>query len=101
MVHGSDIAYNLEFDVKATISVLFDRAGNYLALTTSTDIVEDISQTDPAQPEPAKEEEKPPILFTYVEETAPDEEEIIELTDIVHEEIIELTDVVMDSKEAA
>lgn len=101
VVHGNDIAYNLEFDVKATISVLFDRSGNYLALTTSTDSEEDLLQADLAQPEPAQNEETPPPLFTYVEEAETDEEEIIELTDIVNEEIIELTEIVMDSKEAA
>ena len=32
IVHNSQIAYKLEFEVKATISVLLDRAGNYLSV---------------------------------------------------------------------
>ena len=101
VVHNNGIAYNLEFDVKATISVLFDRSGNYLALTTATHSEEDLSQADLTQPETVQNKTVPPPLFTYVEETKTDEEEIIELTDIVNEEIIELTDIVMDSRVAA
>jgi hypothetical protein len=101
VVHDNRIAYNLEFDVKTTISVLFDRSGNYLALTPTTDLEEELPQADLTRPETAQNEAPSPPLFTYVEETVADGEEIIELTDIVSEEIIELTDIVMDSRAAA
>jgi hypothetical protein len=36
IVHGSQIAYKLDFDVKVSLSVIFDRAGEYVALQTET-----------------------------------------------------------------
>lgn len=35
VVYDNQIAYQLDFDVQATLSVLFDRAGNHLAFNTS------------------------------------------------------------------
>ena len=35
VVYDNQIAYQLDFNVKATLSVLFDRAGNHLAFNTS------------------------------------------------------------------
>ena len=37
IVHGNQVAYKLDFDVKMTLSVVFDRDGNYLSLVTSDD----------------------------------------------------------------
>lgn len=38
IVHDSQVAYKLDFDVKMTLSVIFDRDGNYLSLGTSDDL---------------------------------------------------------------
>lgn len=35
IVHNNQVAYKLDFDVKMTLSVVFDRDGNYLSLVTS------------------------------------------------------------------
>ena len=102
VVHNNSVAYNLEFDVKATISVLFDRSGNYLAITTATDSGEKIQQEGITKFEKPQNEGISAPLFTYVEETGTtQEEDIIELTDIVREEIINLTDIAIEAKEAA
>ena len=37
IVHNNQVAYKLDFDVKMTLSVVFDRDGNYLSLVTSED----------------------------------------------------------------
>lgn len=52
IVHDNQVAYKLDFDVKMTLSVIFDRDGNYLSLSTSEDI-EDETVPGPDQiPEP-------------------------------------------------
>ncbi len=38
VIHDNQIAYKLDFDVKVTLSVLFDRQGNCLKLSTSNDM---------------------------------------------------------------
>jgi hypothetical protein len=50
IVHDDQVAYKLDFDVKMTLSVIFDRDGNYLSLSTSEDVV----------PEQALETDQPP-----------------------------------------
>jgi hypothetical protein len=37
IVHNNQVAYKLDFDVKMTLSLVFDRDGNYLSLVTSED----------------------------------------------------------------
>ena len=37
VVYDNTVAYKLDFDVKVTLTVLFDRAGNYLSFSTSGD----------------------------------------------------------------
>lgn len=49
VIHDNQIAYKLDFEVKVAVSVLCDRSGNYLSLTTSEDISElpeEIPSTD-------------------------------------------------------
>lgn len=41
VVHDNQIAYKLDFDVKVTLTVLFDRNGDYLSLVTSADFHKD------------------------------------------------------------
>lgn len=38
IVHEDKVAYKLDFDVKMTLSIIFDRDGNYLSVTTSDDL---------------------------------------------------------------
>ncbi len=50
VVHDNQIAYKLDFEVKITVSVLCDRSGNYLSLTTSEvvpELPEEIPSTGP------------------------------------------------------
>ena len=102
VVYNDNVAYNLKFDVRATISIMFDRSGNYLAITTSTDTGDELQQEDITKSEKPQNEGIASPLFTYVGETETTVgENIIELTDIVKEEIIELTDIVEETKKAA
>ena len=102
VVYNDKVAYNLKFDVRATISIMFDRTGNYLAITTATDTGEEIREEDIAKSDKPPNERIASPLFTYVDETeTPVGENVIELTDIVKEEIIELTDIVEKTKKAA
>jgi hypothetical protein len=69
IVHNQQVAYKLDFDVKMTLSVIFDRDGNYLSLKTSDDLDEDSAPesqdtagdistdaTEPEQSPPATDE---------------------------------------------
>ncbi len=58
VVYNGQIAYKLEFDVNIVLSVLLDREGNYLAVTSSGDLAKslDNSQDDPDGPEKAEQE---------------------------------------------
>jgi len=40
IVRNNDIAYQLEFEIKVSLNVVLDRAGNYLSCTTSADVPE-------------------------------------------------------------
>ena len=40
VVHNNQVAYKLDFEVKVAVSILCDRLGNCLSLTTSGDISE-------------------------------------------------------------
>ncbi|MBC8432979.1 MAG: hypothetical protein H8D96_13795 [Desulfobacterales bacterium] len=59
VVYDDQIAYKLEFDVNIVLSVLLDREGNYLAVTSSGDLAKslDNSQAD-ASGEPKKSEKE-------------------------------------------
>jgi hypothetical protein len=41
VVHKDEVAYKLEFDVRVTLSVLFNRDGDCLQLSTSSDLEDD------------------------------------------------------------
>ena len=55
VVHDNQIAYRLDFDITVTLSLLLDRKGNYLSITSSGDLEEDqheeqdASSEDPAE----------------------------------------------------
>ena len=102
VVYNNNVAYDLKFDVRATISVLFDRSGNYLAIKSSTEAEEQLKQADNTKSETPHNEGIATPLFTFVEAAKTNEpEDILELTDIVKEEIIELTDIVHETEIAA
>jgi len=42
VVRNNDIAYELDFEVKVSLNVILDRAGNYLSCTTSADVPEPV-----------------------------------------------------------
>lgn len=44
VVYNNQVAYELEFEVKVTLSVLLDREGNYISVTSSGDL--DITQDE-------------------------------------------------------
>ena len=41
VVYDNTVAYKLDFDVKVTLTILFDRDGNYLSFSTSGDFTKD------------------------------------------------------------
>ena len=60
VVYNNHVAYELEFEVKVTLSVLLDREGNYISVTSSADL--DITQDenkDELMEEPEKLDEEP------------------------------------------
>lgn len=74
-VFNSQIAYKLDFDVKITLSVIFDRRGNCLRLSAAGEEEEDNS------PEPAKETSQAASAEPFHEsDTQPEEirEDIVE-----------------------
>lgn len=63
VVHESQVAYKLDFEVKVVLSVLMDRNGNYIAVTSSRDL--DITQEENGvglSEEPEKLENESPEL---------------------------------------
>ena len=49
IVHNNQVAYKLDFDVKMTLSVVFDRDGNYLSLVTSDDLEDEETIETPSR----------------------------------------------------
>jgi len=47
VVHDNQIAYKLDFEAKVAVSVLCDRSGNYLSLTTS-EVVNELPEEIPS-----------------------------------------------------
>ncbi len=58
IVHNDQVAYKLDFDVKMTLSVIFDRDGNYLSINTSEGFEEDNNERSDAAGD-LKEDEAP------------------------------------------
>lgn len=67
VVHDDQIAYKLDFEVKIPLSVLLDREGNYLSVTSSADLHKEDAEIEGAVEEIASEE--------TVEESYTDESE--------------------------
>ena len=82
VVHDNDVAYKLDFDVKVTLSILFDRSGNSVSIETSGDLTKEPSPTteddtvageidDTSPPEPLEEAaDKETIEDAAAEETS-------------------------------
>lgn len=60
VVHNNQVAYKLDFDVKMTLSVIFDRDGNYLSLSTS----EDLEEAKDIEPENVADDEAADAIET-------------------------------------
>ena len=87
VVYDNTVAYKFDFDVKVTLTVLFDRDGNYLSFSTSGDFTEDAMapKLEEAESEP---ESKTKLLDTNEQVVVPTQdgdkmtqEEISELDD--------------------
>ncbi len=77
VVHDRQVAYKLDFDVKMTLSIVFDRDGNYLSIATSDDMTaEDAmeaaveTQADAAAPE---YQENEPNMSGQMQQEDPEE----------------------------
>ena len=55
VVHDNQIAYKFEFDIKVTLSILLDREGNYLSITSAGDPEKDQNEAQDAPPEDSEE----------------------------------------------
>lgn len=60
VVYDNTVAYKLDFDVKVTLTVLFDRDGNYLSFSTSGDFTRDAIVPDLEEVESEPESEMEP-----------------------------------------
>ena len=58
VVYNDRIAYKLEFDVNIVLSVLLDREGNYLAVTSSGDLAKSPDNSQADEPEKSEKEEE-------------------------------------------
>ena len=52
VVHNNQVAYKLDFEVKVILSVLLDREGNYISVTSSGGLGEDQAHTPTPPPPP-------------------------------------------------
>jgi len=57
VVYDNTVAYKLDFDIKVTLTVLFDRDGNYLSFSTSGDFTKDAVMPDLEEVESEPESE--------------------------------------------
>ena len=55
VVYDNTVAYKLDFDAKVTLTILFDRDGNYLSFSTPGDFAEDAVAMDPNDNDEVKE----------------------------------------------
>ena len=100
VVHNGNVAFKLDYDVKLTLSILFDRSGDCLAVSTSGNGGGESEQKNVTQSESVQTEAS--SRFSYIDgKDTPDEEEPIDLSNVIEnqadaaeEELLELTDVV-------
>ena len=102
VVHNGNVAYKLDYDVKLTLSILFDRSGDCLAVVTSGNGGDESEQKNVTQSESVQTEAAASSRFSYLDgNETPEEEEPIELSNVIEnqadaaeEELLELTEVV-------
>jgi hypothetical protein len=74
IVHENKVAYRLDFDVKMTLSIIFDRDGNCLSLATNADAPNVLKTPDtqrepfPSQSPPNPDQVPSPNLFEELPE---------------------------------
>jgi len=83
VVYNNQVAYRLEFDVKVTLSVLLDRGGNYISVTSSDD-VHKTNEKDEKELLEEPEEQSSPCPGTESENGY--EKELAEIDQPVHSE---------------
>jgi hypothetical protein len=71
IVHDNQIAYKLDFNIKVTLSLLFDRTGEYLSFKTSADL-------DPSVEAEANADNTSSPLDVEIEQLMTEETETIE-----------------------
>ncbi|MBW1723105.1 MAG: hypothetical protein JRH13_14475 [Deltaproteobacteria bacterium] len=76
VVHQGQVAYQLDFEVKVTLSVLLDRDGNYLSVSTSRDtsMKRDEEQAPPSR-ESQDEKGEGEESTDQINESKPEEED--------------------------
>jgi hypothetical protein len=87
VVYDNNVAYRLNFDVKMSLSILFDRTGDYLSLNPSADTVEESQQVDVIKSEGYYNEIQQPEEMNQGNEK-PEKSGIIELTDVAENPVI-------------
>ena len=89
VVYNNSAAYRLNYDVKVTFSILLDKSGGFLALTTSDDNREKLQHDNTTIPEESLKQGITSPIFTHVEdENEPGEKDLIELSDIVEKAVV-------------
>ena len=72
VVYNNQVAYQLDFDVKVTLSILFDRSGKYLSVTTPGDLAQNGIEEAASDMRETQQEQRPadaPIGFGKAEIT--------------------------------
>ena len=87
VVYDNNVAYRLDFDVKMSLSILFDRTGDYLSINPSADTEEESQQVDVIKSEGYHNEIQQPEEINQGNEI-PEKSGIIELTDIAENPVI-------------
>ena len=97
VAHDNEVAYRLEFEVKITISVLLDREGNYLSISSSgdPDTIREKSETAPLE---EQEIPAPPPDNDIGSENIDEKNEREQIDATGHEENVEMTSTVPTDK---
>ncbi len=76
VVYNNQIAYKLEFNVKVNLSILLDRNGNYISVSTSLDTDNEKEDEKNLSDEPGQEDDEKESGFKETFE--PDQHELLE-----------------------
>ena len=97
IVHQNQVAYKLDFDVKMTLSIVFDRNGNCLSMATSDDVNHEGSEelaADPGdtEPEPLPASATTPDMFPAADPEKLPRENFSKMASHIAEMISEIND---------